>query len=48
MPHKPTGEDVKVKKTFHGAQVIDEYGDIIPGVPFIDKNDYDIPKTIVD
>ena len=46
--HNETGEDVKVRKTFHGAQVVDEAGDPVPDVPGIDRNEYDIKKTIVD
>jgi hypothetical protein len=46
--HNETGEDVKVRKTFHGAQIVDEAGDPIVDAPNIDRNDYDIPKTIVD
>ena len=46
--HNETGEDVKIRKTFHGAQVVDEAGDPVPDLPGIDRNDYDIPKTIVD
>ena len=45
--HNETGEDVKIRKTFHGAQIIDEAGDPVDASA-IDRNDYDIPKTIVD
>ncbi|OMJ74195.1 hypothetical protein SteCoe_26950 [Stentor coeruleus] len=46
--HNETGEDVKIRKTFHGATVVDEAGEPVPDAPAIDRNDYDIPKTIVD
>eukprot|EP00358_Blepharisma_japonicum_P004831 CAMPEP_0202942360 /NCGR_PEP_ID=MMETSP1395-20130829/2529_1 /ASSEMBLY_ACC=CAM_ASM_000871 /TAXON_ID=5961 /ORGANISM="Blepharisma japonicum, Strain Stock R1072" /LENGTH=703 /DNA_ID=CAMNT_0049638501 /DNA_START=542 /DNA_END=2650 /DNA_ORIENTATION=- len=46
--HNETGEDVKVRKTFHGAAMVDEHGNLIPNQPLIDRNDYDIGKTIVD
>lgn len=46
--HNETGEDVKVRKTFQGAQVLDEFGEPDCTAPEVDRNDYDIPKTIVD
>ena len=46
--HNETGEDVKIRKTFHGAQIVDEAGEPVPDAPGIDRNDYDIPRTIVD
>ena len=46
--HNETGEDVKIRKTFQGAQIVDEAGEPIQNVPGIDRNDYDIPRAIVD
>lgn len=46
--HNETGEDVKIRKTFHGAHVVDEHGHVISNQPLIDRNDYDIGRTIVD
>ena len=46
--HNETGEDVKVRKTFDGAMVVDEAGELVPDLPGIDRNDYDIPKAVVD
>ena len=48
VTHRETGEDVKVRKTFQDACVIDERGRPIPQAMPIDRLDYDIPKTIVD
>jgi len=46
--HNETGEDVKIRKTFQGATIVDDHGDAIPDAPVIDRTEYDIPKTIVD
>jgi hypothetical protein len=46
--HNETGEDVKIRKTFDGAQVIDEAGELVPNVPGIDRNDFDIPRAVID
>ena len=48
VTHKETGEDVKVRKTFQDACIVDEQGFPVPEAGPIDRNDYDIPKTIVD
>jgi hypothetical protein len=48
VTHNPTGEDVKIRKTFHGARVVDDFGMLDPEAPLIDRNDYDIPQTLVD
>jgi hypothetical protein len=48
VTHKETGEDVKVRKTFQDAYVVDDRGHRMPEAKPIDRNDYDIPKTIVD
>ncbi|CAG9329240.1 unnamed protein product [Blepharisma stoltei] len=47
VTHNETGEDVKIRKTFHGAKVVNEVGNIKEGDK-IDRNDYDIPDTIID
>ena len=46
--HNETGEDVRVRKTFHGARILDNLGNVDPGQSPIDRGDYDIPATIVD
>ena len=48
VTHRETGEDVKVRKTFHDAQIVDDQGEPVPTAMPIDRSDYDIPKTIVD
>lgn len=48
VTHKETGEDVKVRKTFQDACVVDEKGHPVPLARLIDRSDYDIPKTIID
>lgn len=48
VTHNPTGEHVKVRKTFHNAQVIDHLGNPVPSVPGIDRNKFDISRTVVD
>ena len=48
VTHRETGEDVKIKKSFHGATEIDSKGRLVSGKPPIDKNDFDMAKTIVD
>ena len=44
--HNETGEDVRVRKTYHGAVLVDEEGR--PIGPGVDRNEYDIPSTVVD
>ena len=48
VQHNPTGEQVRVTKSFHEAMVVDANGNAIPGVASIDRNNFDIPKTVVD
>lgn len=48
VTHKETGEDVKVRKTFQNAQIVDDRGEPIPESKPIDRNDYNIPKAIID
>lgn len=46
--HAVTGDDIKVRKTFHNARVVDSNGTIIEEEEPIDRNDYDIKSAIVD
>jgi hypothetical protein len=46
VKYNETGENVKVRKTFHGAMIVDDEGVEIG--PEIDRNDYDIKKAKVD
>lgn len=46
VKYNETGENVKVRKTFHKAVIVDDEGTEIG--PEIDRNDYDIKKAKVD
>ena len=46
--HKETGEEFKIRKTFEGALPVDARGRPLPGAIGIERNDFDISKTVVD
>lgn len=48
VTHKETGEDVRVRKSFHGAYVIDKAGVKASREEPIDINDYDLSNAEID
>jgi hypothetical protein len=46
--HNETGADVKVRKNFHGARMVDQQGNVLVEKPPINRNDYDISASEVE
>jgi hypothetical protein len=46
--HNETGVDVRVRKNFNGARLVDPQGNVLQDKPPINRNDYDINSTEVE
>jgi hypothetical protein len=48
VPHKVSGERLRLRKGFSGARIVDLENKVVDHLPPIDENNYDIPKTVID
>jgi hypothetical protein len=48
VPHKQSGERLRLRKGFSGARIVDLENKVVDHLPPIDENNYDISRTVID